>query len=170
MSAPILSSPRAPRPSIARRVAPLLLSCACGALTACDADAPDDGAQGGGTTAQDGRFTPAPGESQPSQGSGASQQAPAQQGGGASQQGGGNGGASTPSKPASSDGTCASPRCFGAAGICGCQGGEGAGATILACVGGKCRCGDKTLDANGACGQQANEQALRALFAQCGCK
>lgn len=154
---------------IAHRALALLLSALAAALAGCDADAPDDGAQGGGTTAQDGRFTPAPGESQPAQGGGGSQ-APAQQGGGASQQGGGNGGSSTPSKPASSDGTCASPRCFGAAGICGCQGGEGAGATVLACVGGKCRCGDKSLDGSGACGQQTNEQALRALFAQCGCK
>lgn len=149
-------------------VSALLFCCAA----ACDADPEEDPQGGGGTTAETGRFTPPAQSDNADNGSSNGTGASTNQGGGTTgnNNSGGNGSNATPAKPASSDGTCANPRCFGAAGICGCQGGDGAGATIMACIGGKCRCGDKSIDAANACGQQADEQALRALFAGCGCK
>jgi hypothetical protein len=148
-------------------VSTLLLVC----TAACDAD-PEEDPQGAGTDAANGRFTPPASNDDTNGGSSNDTGASSNQGNGGTTGGnsGGNGSNATPAKPASSDGTCASPRCFGGAGICGCQGGDGAGATVMACIGGKCRCGDKTIDAANACGQKPDEQALRALFAGCGCK
>jgi hypothetical protein len=77
--------------------------------------------------------------------------------------------AGTASGQATPAGSCATPKCFGAFGVCGCIATDSNGASVsLGCQDGQCSClggNDATFD--GDCASGADAQDL--FFANCGC-
>jgi hypothetical protein len=64
------------------------------------------------------------------------------------------------------EGSCFNPKCFGVAGVCGCQGGD----AVMGCENGQCACGDLVFDDSGGCGGLlADKETLKALFTGCIC-
>lgn len=138
------------------------------ALTSGCSSTDDNTDLGGGTGAEDGKFVPPP--TKPEDG----QKASTPEDPAAKKDAPPAGGAANTPAPgtgtAGKAGSCGVPQCSGIAGFCGCRGEGATEQTIMVCNGGKCRCNDKTFDDNGACGGTAKADALKTLFASCGCK
>ena len=75
-------------------------------------------------------------------------------------------GTSKPPPVTAPEGSCFNPKCFGVAGVCGCQGGD----AVMGCENGQCACGDLVFDDSGGCGGLlADKETLKALFTGCIC-
>lgn len=77
--------------------------------------------------------------------------------------------ATPPATPAPAN-ACATPKCFGLAGVCGCQGkGSDGIPVVLACSGGQCQCvGGSSAQFAGDCASTAD--ALDLFATNCGCQ